>query len=131
MTEDDFFKDDFDELDQVIELDSFFINKRISVRYRRQDIKAMVKTHSLIFPQLIPVNLLDISSKGAAVMSHKKLRLKSRVDLFLHFNDGNRFTVFAIVANKQAAPRYGLKFLSYQTELAEHLLNSQTSLEFS
>ncbi|MCQ8128994.1 PilZ domain-containing protein [Methylomonas rivi] len=120
----------FDELDQEVELDAL-VNKRISVRYRRNDIKAIVKTHSLLFPRLIKVVLLDISSKGAAIQCNKKLKPKSRVSFFLKFQDGRRFTIQAIVANNQAAPRYGLKFDTYQTELADHLLSTQTDLLFS
>lgn len=120
----------FDELDQEIDLDSLLLNKRISVRYRRNDIKAVIKTHSLLFPRLIKVQLLDISSKGAAILSDKKLKPKKRVSFFLQFQDGRRFTIKATVANHQAAPRYGLKFDKYQTELADHLLATQTELLF-
>ena len=130
MTVKEFPKDFFDELDRDIEFDSLLLNKRISVRYRRKDIKAAVRTHSFLFPQIIRVTLLDISSKGAAIHSDKKLRLKTRISFFLLFNDGRRFTIKGIVANNQAAPRYGLKFDFYQTELADHLLATQTDLVF-
>lgn len=121
---------DFDELDLEIELDSLLVNKRISVRYRRNDIQAMVKTRSFFFPRLFRVALIDISSKGAAIHSKKKLRHKSRVNIFLQFKDGRRFSISGRIANTHAAPRYGLKFDNYQTELAEHLLHTQTELLF-
>jgi hypothetical protein len=130
MTDNHFPADLFDELDNDIELDSLLINKRISVRYRRKDLKAVVKTHSLFFPQLIKVQLMDISSKGAAIHCTKKLRTKSKVTFFIQFNDGRRFTIKALVANTHAAPRYGLKFDFYQAELADHLLATQTELLF-
>jgi hypothetical protein len=130
MTDENYSPDEFDELDQDIELDSLLINKRISVRYRRSDIKAILRTRSLIFPKLFKVELIDISSKGAAIYSDKKLRLKSRVTLFLQFDDNRRFTINATVAHIHSAPRYGLKFDLYQGELAEHLLHTQTDLEF-
>lgn len=130
MTDENYSPDEFDELDQDIELDSLLINKRISVRYRRRDIKAMLRTRSLIFPKLFKVGLIDISSKGAAIHSDNKLRLKSRVTLFLQFEDNRRFTINACVAHIHSAPRYGLKFDLYQGELAEHLLHTQTDLEF-
>lgn len=129
MANNDFPEDDFDKLNQMLDIDSLFLNNRISVRYRRNDIKVVIKTHSLLFPRLIHVNLLDISSKGAAVSSIKKLRLKSRVSVFLQFADGRRFNIIATVNNK-SEPRYGLKFDCYQTELADHLLASQTDLLF-
>jgi hypothetical protein len=89
----------------------------------------MIKTHSLLFPRLIDASLVDISSKGIAIHSQKKLRVNGRVSIFLQFNDGKRFTVLATVSNK-VAPRYGLKFDTYQTELADYLLATQTDLTF-
>lgn len=130
MTDKNYAPDEFDEPDQAIELDNLLINRRISVRYRRNDIKAMLKTRGLIFPKLFNVRLLDISSKGAAIHSDNKLRLKSRVTLFLQFEDNRQFTIKARIANTQSSPRYGLKFDLYQDELAEHLLRTQTDLEF-
>jgi hypothetical protein len=129
MSNNDFPIDDFDELDQVIDIDCLLLNNRISVRYRRSDIKIIIKTHSLLFPRLIDAKLVDISSKGIAIHSQKKLRVNSRVSIFLQFNDGKRFTVLATVSNK-TIPRYGLKFDSYQTELADYLLATQTDLTF-
>jgi hypothetical protein len=130
MSDNDFPTEFLDHLDHDIEVDSSFLNKRISVRYRRNDIKAIIRTHSLFFPQMIRVELLDISSKGAAIYCDKKLKLKTRLSFFLLFQDGKRFTIDAIVANTQAAPRYGVKFNHYQTELADHLLATQTDLLF-
>jgi len=119
-----------DELDHPIELDSLLLNKRISVRYRRGDISAMVRTRNFLFPKLFTVKLLDISSKGAAIYSTRKLKVKSRVTFFLEFEDKTRFTISARVAHVLSAPRYGLKFDRYQHQLAEHLLQTQTELEF-
>lgn len=129
MAHNEFPVDDFDEFEQVIDLDCLLLNNRISVRYRRNDIKVIVKTHNLLFPRLIDVDLIDISSKGAAVNSKIKLRLKRRVSVFLQFKDGKRFTIIAMVSNK-SDHRYGLKFDRYQTELADHLLATQTDLLF-
>lgn len=129
MSNNDFPIEDFDELDQVIDIGCLLLNSRISVRYRRTDIKVMIKTHSLFFPRLIDAELVDISSKGIAVHSQKKLKVKGRVSIFLQFSDGKRFTVLATVSNK-TIPRYGLKFDTYQTELADYLLATQTDLTF-
>ena len=131
MTNANYSSDDFDELDYEITPDSLFVNKRISVRYRRNDIKAMVKTRRFIFPTLVQVNLLDISSKGASIHSDKKLKRKSRVIFLLEFKDEKRFIISAAVVHTRLAPRYGLRFDRYQRELAEHLLHTQTDLEFA
>lgn len=129
MAEDTHF-DDFADLEFPVELDSLLLNKRISVRYRRKDISAMIKTHHFFFPKLFRVNLLDVSSKGAAIHSPKKLKLKSHVTFFVQFGDNRRFTIEATVVHTHSAPRYGLKFAKYQGELADHLLHTQTDLEF-
>jgi hypothetical protein len=131
MSENDFPADIFDELDQEIPLESLWSNKRVAVRYRRHDIKAVVKVRSVIFPRLLPVILHDISSKGAAVISPKKIRKKSRVCLYLLFNDGRRFQIDALVVYSESTQKYGLKFDNYHDELADHLLQTQTDLTFS
>lgn len=131
MSENDFPTEIFDELDQEIPPDSLWSNKRIAVRYRRKDIKAVVKVHSLFFPRLQQVILHDISSKGASVISPKKLGKKSRVCLYLLFNDGKRFEIDAVIVYSDNTQKYGLKFDRYYEALADHLLDSQTDLTFS
>ncbi len=130
MTDSDFSRDVNDELDREIDMDSSFLNKRIAVRYRRSDIKAVIKINSAFFPRLIPVALIDISSKGAAIQSNKKLKKKARISLYLLFNDGQRFTIDGTVAHTSAAPRYGIKYDAINPALAEHLLHTQTDLIF-
>lgn len=131
MADSDSFLDDLEEFELDLNLDDLSPNKRICVRYKRQDIKAVVKTRSLFFSRLFRVQLLDISSKGAAVHCKKPLKPKTRLDFFLFFKDGRRFTISATVAYSQLEPpRYGLKFDRYQSELGEHLLNSQTDLHY-
>lgn len=130
MSENDNSNDLFDLLDQEIDIDSSFMNKRVAVRYRRTDIKAVVKMRSIFFPQLIPVILTDISSKGAAIKSSKRLKQHHKICLYLLFTDGTRFAINGRIAHTDAAPRYGVKFESYQSGLADHLLQSQTELHF-
>lgn len=130
MTDLDFPNDIFDLLDREVDIDSSFANKRVAVRYRRNDIKAVLKIPSILFPRLIPVILTDISSKGAAIRSNKSLKRNRKICLFLLFNDGTRFSINGIVAHTEAAPRYGIKFDEYQSGLADHLLQSQTDLHF-
>ncbi|MGR8929452.1 MAG: PilZ domain-containing protein [Gammaproteobacteria bacterium] len=131
MTNNNNSTDDFDELDQDITLDNSLINKRISVRYRRDDIEATLKIRTLFFAKEIPVQIRDISSKGAAITCEIKLKPKRRVCLFVKFPDQKSFAVNAVVVHNLAAPRYGLRFDRYEGELAEHLLETQTNLDFS
>jgi len=130
MSNTDFPNDVFEELDKEIDVDSLFANKRIAVRYRRTDIKAVIKVRSFLFPRLIPVILTDISSKGAAIKSNKPLQVDHKICLYLLFKDGARFAINGNIAHNVAAPRYGIKFERFHTELADHLLRSQTDLHF-
>lgn len=131
MPENDFPPEIFDDLDKDISLDDLAANKRVAVRYKRKDIKAVVKVHSLLFPRLQPVILHDISSKGASIVSEKKLSVKSRVCLYLLFDDGKRFEIEAMVVYKGGEKKYGVKFKAINEALAEHLLHTQTDLTFS
>jgi hypothetical protein len=131
MFESDFPSDIFDLLDQEILLDSLSPNKRVAVRYRRTDIKAVIKIRSLFFPSLVLAQLQNISSRGAAVLCSKKLRKKTKVTLFLLFSDGRRFDINATVVYTADVYTYGLKFDHYQKKLADHILLTQTELIFS
>jgi hypothetical protein len=124
-------KDVTDELDHEVSLDTMFFNQRKAVRYRRNDIKAVIKVDSALFPRLIHVALLDISSKGAAVYAEKKLKNKTKVRLYLLFSDGKRFEIDSQIVHTEATPRYGLKFNTNNPDLAEYLLHTQTELLFS
>lgn len=132
MSESDFPLHDHDDLDREINLDADQPNQRMAVRYRRTDLRAAIKVHSLLFPRLFQVALYDISSRGAAVISQDKLSRKSKVSLYLMFPDGERFDVVARVVHcDHKKQRYGLKFDGRHAALAEHLLHTQTDLHFS
>ncbi|AMK78724.1 MULTISPECIES: PilZ domain-containing protein [Methylomonas] len=129
MSEPDF---SLDFLDQEVTIDSSWSNKRSAVRYLRNDIRAAVKIKSMWFPRLFPVVLRDISSRGAAVFSEKKLSKNKRIFLYLLFNDGRRFDIAALVVHcDRERGRYGIKFDNIEKSLAEHLLHTQTDLLFS
>jgi hypothetical protein len=129
MSEPDF---SLDCLDQEVTMDSSWSNKRSAVRYLRNDIRAAIKIHSLWFPRLFPVTLRDVSSRGAAIFSEKKLGKNKHICLYLLFNDGARFDVQAIVVHcDKENGRYGIKFDNVEKPLAEHLLHTQTDLLFS
>jgi hypothetical protein len=124
-------KEIFDALDAEIRLDELEANKRIAVRYRRKDIKAVIKIHSFFYPRLQAVILNDVSSKGAGIICPVKLSAKTRVSLYLLFNDGKRFDIEALVVYGRNDNHYGLKFDQFNDQLAEHLLQTQTDLKFS
>jgi hypothetical protein len=130
MSESELPIDIFDELDKEIPLfDDSNVNQRMAVRYRRNDIKAVVKLGKLILPQLVPVIIEDISSKGAGIKTTKKFGRNKQVYLYLLFQDGKRFDIEAIVVYT-ATNKYGLKFKSYNKPLGDHILKTQTDLIF-
>lgn len=116
--------------DTELTIEHLHTNKRSSIRYRRHDIRAVIKIHSLLYPRLQPVVIQNISSKGAAIVSGKALKDNGKVTLYLLFSCGKRFSIEALIVHAKAKPRYGLKFLANNNELGEFLLKTQTNLDF-
>jgi len=106
------------------------VNNRIAVRYVRSDIKASLSPLRVFgFSKDISINLLDISSKGAAIECNNKLTLKNKVILLICFEDSTTFSIKAKVIHK-SKNQYGLQFDHFNNELGDHLLLSQNDLEF-
>jgi hypothetical protein len=118
-----------DELDQAIDFDSLEASQRFAVRYRRDDIQAMLKIRKLFAKKAYPVTLLDISSRGAAIVSTHPLTKNTKVSLHLRFEDGQAFDIDATVVRLDS-PKYALRFLHSHGELADHLLATQSDLKF-
>ena len=131
MSENDFQTPELDDLNLQFPSESLINNKRVAIRYKRTDIKAVIKIQSHIFPRLVQVVLHDISSRGACVISPKRVPLNSRICLYLLFNDGKRFEIDGAIVYSRKAKFYGLRFETYQEALADHLLATQTDLKFS
>lgn len=115
--------------DTELTIENLHTNKRSSIRYRRHDIRAVIKIHSLFYPRLQPVVIQNISSRGAAIVSGKPLKENAKVTLYLLFSCGKRFSIEAVIVHNRAKPKYGLKFES-NNELGEFLLKTQTNLDF-
>ncbi|MGD0958215.1 MAG: PilZ domain-containing protein [Methylomonas sp.] len=120
----------FEALDKAIPIDILIANKRYAVRYQRRDIKAVIKIGNLILPRLVPVILEDISSRGAGIRCPKKLGRSKNLYLYLLFADGVRFDLNVTVAYCHKNYKYGLKFDRYNKRLGDHILKTQTDLEF-
>jgi PilZ domain len=118
------------EPDTELIIEHLHTNKRTSPRYRRNDIRAVLKIHSFLYPRLQPVVVQNISSRGAAIVSGKPLKANSKVCLYLLFACGKRFNIEARVVHTEAKPRYGLKFTDNNNDLGEFLLHTQTNLDF-
>lgn len=105
-------------------------NKRTAVRYIRTDISASIGTTVFFFfSKKIPVKLIDISSKGAAIKSKKRIRAK-KIILNLVFADKKVFTIPAKIIYRGSHFKYGLKFNRYDNELGNHMLETQSDLLF-
>lgn len=107
-------------------------NQRIAVRYVRTDISVSLSPLGLFsFSKYLPVKLLDISSKGAAIECKKKLPLKKKIILDLLFEDNKSFSISAkIIHRAENKIQYGLKFDQFNNELGDYLLSSQSDLSF-
>ena len=107
-------------------------NLRIAVRYIRTDITTLLtKPGWLSFSKDIPVKLLDISSKGAAIECEKKLGIKRKIILKLVFKDSHSFILHAKIIHKiKNKKQYGLKFDKFNHELGDYLLSTQNDLTF-
>ena len=100
------------------------VNNRLSTR-------SISKNSLLNFGREIPVDLIDISSNGVLIRSHKKLDVHDKITLELKFDSGRTFIVKAIVVRKSTQPdQYGIKFDRYNNELGDYLLETQKELIF-
>jgi hypothetical protein len=112
-------------------------NKRIAVRYVREDIAASVCKISLYifgfrFTKDILVELIDISSKGVLIATNKKLKVNKKIILTLTFEDSKTFKINAKIVRKSVGQenQYGIKFDRFNNDLGEYLLKTQRKLVF-
>ena len=112
-------------------------NKRIAVRYVREDIAASVCKISLHFfgfrfTKDILVELIDISSKGVLIATNKKLKVNKKIILTLTFEDSKTFKINAKIVRKAPGQEnhYGIKFDRFNNDLGDYLLETQRKLVF-
>ena len=110
------------------------VNHRYAIRYIRKDITASVYvSNRLGFVKKLPIKLIDISSKGAAIECEKKLGLKKKIALELIFKDKKKFKIDATIIHQKKIhnkKQYGLKFVRFNDELGDYILASQQDLIF-
>ena len=124
---------DIDELSGPVISDDLETNRRITVRYVREDIKASlsnVKIH--FFGAPLNIQLLDLSTKGALVASDRKIRKNKKLTLILEFEDSRTFEIEARIVRLDAfiPNTYGIKFNKYNDALGDYILKTQTNLVF-
>lgn len=148
-------EDNYDTFGNMLDLDfdldvskSMVNNRRVFTRYIRNDIDAVFYKSDIFtrlgltyFHRLIPAELLDISSKGVLISSDKKIKPDSKIVLGLKFNSGKTFWIKALIVCTSIASKkleidarivykYGIKFYSYNNELGDYLLETQSELNF-
>ncbi len=127
---DDFLSDEdtFDFFGEGNEIESLPSNNRRTVRYAIHSIKAKLARDSIIsFNKVFIVWVLNVSSKGALVKMEVPVKLKGKVRLTIYFDPKHIFSVPARIVRTKNSSIYGLQFLSYQHELADYLVENDSS----
>jgi len=110
-------------------------NRRKTVRYVCHDLRAELVTEGWLgfTKKTCAVELSDLSSRGALIRCEETLRPDMQILLHLFFADGKHFVVPGQIvrsAEKKQTPFYGVRFKSYQHDLADYLLKTQTDVVF-
>ncbi|WP_292432461.1 hypothetical protein [Methylobacter sp.] len=108
-------------------------NIRVATRFIREDIAASINIPGLLsFSKTIPVNLMDIASKGVLVSTDQRLGINKKIILTLQFKSGKVFEIKGIIVRRSSLSQkeYGIKFDHYNNELGDYLLETQGKLIF-
>ncbi|MDP2901910.1 MAG: PilZ domain-containing protein [Methylovulum sp.] len=101
---------------------------RIAAGFIRDEITASVNIGGLFgFGRTIPVDLMDITSKGALISAGQKLGINKKIKLALYIKSGKAFVINAVVARHTSVTdnEYGLKFDRHNNELEAYLLEKK------
>jgi len=108
-------------------------NMRMATRFIHDDISASIKTSGLLSAgKEIPVDLIDISSKGVLISTEQRFAINKKVILTLRFKSNKVFVIKAMMIRYFSSlhHQYGIKFNSYNNELGDYLLETQEKLRF-
>ena len=116
----------------------FKMNRRLGVRFIRHDIQVTLCRAGMLelafnaMRKDLPVQLIDISSRGVLIKSDLKLNVNKKIILTLSFADSRQFQIPSIIVRKEkaGASLYGVKFEKTNHRLAEYLLITQKVLTF-
>ncbi len=121
------------ETNDIDDKDEVNNNRRVAVRYLRDDIILILKKYGLLKWQILPQSkLLDISSKGAYICSSTPLDINKKIMLIFAFKDGKQFQTKATIVHNHPTNTfcYGVDFKKMQHALGDHLIESQEQLVF-
>jgi hypothetical protein len=138
------FENNYETIEELLNFDpdlsdSKFNNQRLATRYIRNDIKGVFYKIDFFtsvgfnfFRRLIPIQILDISSRGVLVSTDKKFKIDTKIVLGLKFRHGKSFRIKAEVVRKSTVSdyEYGIKFDEYNNELGDCLVETQSELKF-
>ncbi|NOQ82237.1 MAG: hypothetical protein GQ548_06910 [Methylophaga sp.] len=98
---------------------------RKAVRYRKSDIKATLTSKQWFISKTIPINVLDISSKGICIAIEQKLRMNTKVVLNLELTEDYSCTIPAKVVRLYSTTEYGLVFDKTQHTAIDHIISDE------
>ena len=99
---------------------------RKAVRYRKSDIKATLTLKQWFkMSKPIPVNVLDISSKGICIAIEHKLSINTKVVLNLKLTTDYSCIIPAKVVRLYSATEYGLVFDKTQHTAIDHIISDE------
>ncbi len=113
---------------------AFTSNRRLAIRFQRDNIFASLKKSSFIklgfasSNEVSFVKLLDISSKGAAIATDVKLNVNTKVMLTITFMGSRTFEIpskVVRVTNNAKRPVYGIKFDAINNLMADYLVTAK------
>ncbi|MBE0469196.1 MAG: PilZ domain-containing protein [Methyloprofundus sp.] len=97
---------------------------RKAVRYKKSDIKATLTPKQwLKISKDIPINVLDISSKGICIATEYKLAMNTKVVLNLELTADYACLIPAKVVRLYSTTKYGLVFDKTQHTAIDHLIS--------
>lgn len=103
-------------------------NQRKTIRYAFHGIEFSLKINSLTGRRiLLPINVIDISSKGAMIQCDKQLRLRTKVVLKFYFSPKKSFNLRARVIRRKDKNCYGLIFEKHYHKLIDFLITIANS----
>lgn len=115
----------------------FVTNRRMSVRYVRNDIGVTVKkigvfNFTFLTDRGRSAKLVDISSRGVLIATNMRLATNKKIILTLRFADFKEFEIPGKVVRKSLGDLqiYGIKFDHLNEALADHLITTQRKLTF-
>jgi len=98
---------------------------RKAVRYRKSDIKATLTSKQWFISKTIPINVLDISSKGICIAIEHKLSINTKVVLNLKLTTDYSCIIPAKVVRLYSATEYGLVFDKTQHTAIDHIISDE------